>query len=149
MTLKDRPSLKTDRSYQKAIFKLAILIEQLLRRTPSDLIIQEMNRHVELLNQLDDQDKGLCRKINKSYRQLTRLAKKEMKLYTEDYHQNLYSGTCCGLIGLPLGFVGLLLSGKLAFLLIALPVGIAVGFIRGHYVDRKVRREGRLIMTTA
>src|SRR5690606_27084696 len=116
------------------------LVELNKKKIP-DSIVSQVNKEVDELNTIDDQNQ-LLKSIKQKQSTIVNLVEKQLKIVPKNYYRNLWIALGMTAFGIP---IGVLLGIYVNFALFALglPAGLAIGAIVGNKLDKKALKEGR------
>lgn len=142
---KAKPLSIEDKRSRKLHQQLVNIIESINEKEPPEKTVSSMNRAVAELNETDESNA----KVKKAYRacrnHILKVAQKNHKWFPINYHRSLYSGIGLAAIGVPVGTALGLSLGTMAYLGLGLPIGLVVGLAIGGYLDKKAKKENRVI----
>jgi hypothetical protein len=121
--------------------QLAEYLTELNKNRISNDIIYQINKEVDELNTIDDQNQ-LLKSIKQKQSTIVNLVEKQLKIVPKNYYRNLWIVLGMTAFGIP---IGVLLGIYVNFALFALglPAGLAIGAIVGNKLDKKALKEGR------
>jgi ElaB/YqjD/DUF883 family membrane-anchored ribosome-binding protein len=117
------------------------LLEELEGRDLSDDIVAEINKSIEQLNKLNNDE--VAKKLHKIQTNITEMLEKKAGLVTKNHFQNTWTAMGMLVFGLPIGLAFGTGSNNMAWLSIGLPLGLVIGMMIGRRMDRKAAIEGR------
>jgi hypothetical protein len=143
LELKQRPDIEVFEKTNKAYLQLERLLFEINKRNIPEGVMVSLNKEIEELNGLPDEDKALRRKIRKKQTKIIGGIEKELKLVTINHYRNTWMSLGIAAFGLPLGVAFGMSLGNIALMGVGLPLGIAVGLAVGSGMDKKAIEEGR------
>lgn len=130
---------KTYRTYMA----LTRLLNELDKRELSGEVLDEINSHIESLNNLDDTEKPLVRASRRAVFDITRILEKKLKLVPQNHYRNQWFPIGMAAFGIPIGVAFSVAVGSFAFIGSGMPVGLVIGWFVGMGMDKKARAQGR------
>ncbi len=123
------------------IDKMEILITALKAKELPDSITSTINIQINTLNSFTGTEKELKKSIQKTYTNILKSLKNELKYVSINHYKTLWMVLGMSVFGLPIGIVFSAALGNYGFLGLGLPIGILIGFIYGTKLDKKAEAD--------
>jgi hypothetical protein len=130
------------KSLKKQIQKFLQLINELKDIEISESILSTINEEIEKVNQAESK-KLLTAQLAKSYRNILKIAEKELNLVAKNHYRNMWMAIGMSAFGIPLGVVFGASLNNYGFIGIGLPIGFALGIAIGSKKDKEAQEQGR------
>jgi hypothetical protein len=131
-----------DKGLQSAYDRFAELLHSIEKLDFNEGTIDEINKNISLVNEVNDSKKLKSQLQKKRYNILQVLEKKE-KLVAKNHYRNLWMVLGMTIFGLPFGLLFGMSLDNMAYLAIGLPIGMPIGMAVGAQMDKKAAEEGR------
>ncbi|MBN3520494.1 hypothetical protein JYB62_10840 [Algoriphagus lutimaris] len=139
----DSAILKLHPKAGKSFNSHSALLDSISEKEVPDLIISEINRYTNDLNELKGSDSNMDRRIKKVIRLVLKLLEKECQLVAKNHYRNLWLALGISAFGIPMGVAFGASLGNMAYLGIGLPIGMAIGIAVGMSKDKEALSQGK------
>ncbi|MBS3737586.1 hypothetical protein [Mesohalobacter halotolerans] len=127
----------------KQFQKFEKLLDSLSQKELPKSVLDDINQQVDSLNLSQVDTKTYHKDLRKSYNDILKLLKKELKIVPKHYYRNMWLAVGMSSFGLPIGVGFGLAFDNMAFLAIGLPIGMSIGMAFGSGMDNKAKEEGK------
>lgn len=121
------------------------LLSEVNHKEISPEVAQKITKIIVHLNAWDRSARGYLKEIEKSRRKILKILHKDLKIVHRNYYTGLWLPLGSALFGIPFGFIIFLITGKIVFLGVGLPLGMFVGLGIGAYLDRRAKENNKVL----
>lgn len=140
-----RPKLILPEKEQGSIRDFQELINAINSKALSPETVKMVQEKVRHLNSWEGSSKSFLKELIKVKKEVLEILQKKQKLVPEKYYATLWMPLGMSVFGLPIGVAISALTGKISFIGIGLPLGMAIGSFYGVYLDKKAEKENRIL----
>ncbi|RRO24410.1 hypothetical protein EIG84_01925 [Flavobacteriaceae bacterium 14752] len=106
-------------------------------------VLDNINQQVDNLNLIQVDPKAYHKDLRKTYNDILKLLKKELKIVPKHYYRNMWLAVGMSSFGIPIGVAFGLALDNMGFIGIGLPIGMSIGIAIGAGMDNKAKEEGK------
>ncbi|NBC56680.1 MAG: hypothetical protein GVY05_00110 [Bacteroidetes bacterium] len=142
-SLQKKSSIEDHPKTLKQFQKFEKLLESLSEKDLPQYILDQINQEVKQLNIYQVEENSYQKNLLKSYNDILKLLKKELKIVPKHHYRNMWLSIGLSTFGLTMGIILGIALENMAFLAIGLPIGMSIGMAIGSGMDNKAKEEGK------
>ena len=121
------------------------LLSEIGHKEISPEVEEKIGEIIHDLNTWDKSARGYLKQIERSRHKILKLLHRKLGIVHRNYYTGLWLPLGTAIFGIPFGFIIFLLTGKIVFLGVGLPLGMFVGLAIGAILDQRAKENNKVL----